>query len=127
MSNHASEFSKSLSPLRPSHQYSRSATDLSPPAAAKNHYFSHNHPHLHRRDKEEKLPNSSGLSLLPSALPDWSKSEGVSPNDSRVNSRRASIVASNDESTMAGGQRRTRHITPKEVADEKERSLLRVA
>ena len=105
---------------RPSHQLHRSVSAISNGMASKHHRSHSHHLHLHRRDKEDK---SLGLNLLHSRTHEWTRSEGVTPNDSRNASRRTSLLASAEDSVGLTGLQR--FVSEAEVKAEKENNALR--
>jgi hypothetical protein len=128
------------SPPRPKHLSTRSITEIS--SVPKTHKH-HHHPHLHHRDKEEKekhpKASNSSLNLQPSAAEfgpgreERSRSEGVTPSESRNASRRGSVngaaagAAWDDSVGMGVLQREKRVVKEGEVREERERGALRAA
>lgn len=109
------------STLRPTHQLSRSISEISPPTSRR--------PHLLRREKDDKLPNyATPLRPRPSFLSERSesgfKSEGVTPNDSRSGSRRPSLLLGDEPAEMALWQQK-RPVKEGEVKEEREKSVQR--
>jgi hypothetical protein len=117
MSSSGAEIPKA-GPVQPHHQLNRSISEI--PRAHRHH-----HPHLHRRDKDERSPQSTKSSLQPGTTLDVPKSEAVTPNESRSISRRTSILGSADESVgMVGLQPQRRPVSEAEVKAEKEKNTL---
>ncbi|CZR65756.1 uncharacterized protein PAC_15656 [Phialocephala subalpina] len=126
------------SPTRPKHLTTRSISDISSIHKEKTHKH-HHHPHLHHRDKERDLSHSvsnlhPGLGLPEALGGSQSKSEGVTPSESRNVSRRGSFMGAdrngngeNWEDSVGGGVRREekRNVKEGEVERERERGVQR--
>lgn len=120
MSNNGVEVSKQISPTRSRHQGTRSITDVS---SHKTHKSHHHHPHIHRKDKDDKTPQSAHPNLQPSGAVEGFKSEVVTPEQSRNGSRRASVLPEGAEGMFTGAQKRD--IREGEVKEEKEKGVQR--
>ncbi|KAI6709739.1 hypothetical protein B2J93_3635 [Marssonina coronariae] len=129
------EFSKapgiSSSPTRPKHLSTRPIPELSAPHSRRHH--KHHHPHTHHRndrdkgrdrDRERERKDVEGAS----------KSEGHTPSESRVVSRRGSLGLDGlDGGVSVGGgigwtrkwMEKERRVRDEEVEEERERGLLR--
>jgi hypothetical protein len=126
MSNHLYDVPvpiyKTASPPRPKHQIHRSITETSFPIPKRHH---HHHIHLHHKDKDSKDKDS----LRSSQPVEDTKSEGVSPDNSREHSRRTSLLPVSAEiegALIANSWKEERTpVKPEEVAEEKEKGHLR--
>lgn len=89
----------------------------------------HHHPHLHRKDhSREKEPQSAHANLQPHEQ--GTKSEGVTPEESRAGSRHNSVSGdmANWDGAKGGGRDRERRVVKEgEVNVERERGVLRAA
>jgi hypothetical protein len=123
MSSHGNDLLKGSNPQNARQQLYRSTSEL--PHSSKLHR--HHHPHLHRRDKEEKVDKSFGSSLQPSSTYEGSKNEWATPNGSHSGSRRTSIFTSADDNLAAmESQREKKIVREGEVKAESEKSIKRV-
>ena len=102
MSSHGAASPRSPPFHRPRHQISRSISELSSPIRL----HRHEHPNQARRDRERDdrtpVPQSAVPLLQAMEPPLVSKSEGVTPNLSPNQSRRASILAASDSDVGLG-------------------------
>src|SRR3954468_23691564 len=94
---------KPTSPPRPKHQTTRSITETS--LVPKLHRPHHHHPHIHRHHHKDKDKEKGGGSASENAssylgAEGGTKSEGVTPDESRVGSRRDSFIAGAGMGTM---------------------------
>lgn len=89
----------------------------------------HHHPHLHRKDhSREKKPQSVHANLQPNKS--LTKSEGVTPVESRAGSRRNSVSGDmvNWDGANGGGRDREKRVVKEgEVSEERERGVFRAA
>lgn len=90
----------------------------------------HHHPHLHHRDKGDARTSGSSLKLGlgvdgSTGREERSKSEGVSPNESRNVSRRGSAAGISGLDGEDSMQKEKRVVNPGEVREERERGVLR--
>lgn len=121
------------SPQRPKHLQNRSITEITSalPRIPHQHYSKHHHhPHIHHKDKASRdygvsqlVYNAQGSLGLPHG--EGSRSEGNSPGESRVGSRRGSLGGGleNKEDSVTG--RKERVVREGEVREERERGVLR--
>jgi CHASE2 domain-containing sensor protein len=126
MSNHLYDLPvpiyKTISPPRPKHQTHRSITEASFPVPKRSHH--HHHIHRHHKDKErDKDSLRSGQPV------EGTKSEGVSPQNSREQSRRTSLLPVSGEIeglvVASSWKEERRVVRAEEVAEEKEKGYLR--
>ncbi|TAQ89555.1 hypothetical protein B7494_g2111 [Chlorociboria aeruginascens] len=117
----ASEISKYSSSIH-QHQVTRSIFEVS----LKVHKHHHSHMHRHKEDKspQSAQPYSANPSLQPNGNFD-TRSEGVTPVESRNESRRGSTFHSATEKPEFGWPGRERVIKEGEIAEEKEKGILR--
>ncbi|ESZ95046.1 hypothetical protein SBOR_4579 [Sclerotinia borealis F-4128] len=117
--------SKYVSPNKPRYQVTQSvseaSTPLKPHRSHRHHH--HHHPHIHRRDRDEK---SSQYTLQKALNPsrEVSRSEGVSPNESRNGSRRPSIFGSAVDGFDLPRDNERRPLREGELEAEKEKGAM---
>jgi hypothetical protein len=109
---------------RPKHQTSRSITETAYPTSRKHHHI-HRHHHKHKDNDSSSAPN-----LHPNGVPiDGSKSEFVTPEESRNTSRRVSLLEISGDieaSAITDSWREERRaVKDGEIVKEKERAALR--
>lgn len=128
---------KTTPPPRPKHQTQRSITEASFPAPKRSHHHHHHHIHRHHKDKErdrDRDRDGSGSGNTQSV--EVTKSEGVSPENSRDPSRRTSLlqaamVAGSGMGELEGfaiangWKEERRAVKAEEVVEEKEKGVLR--
>ncbi|KUJ11281.1 uncharacterized protein LY89DRAFT_655061 [Mollisia scopiformis] len=139
MNTHLADFGKlkdssppNPTPTRPKHLTTRSISEITSIPKVHKH---HHHPHLHHRDKDPAASNPT-LKVQPSVVDvvggERSRSEGVTPNESRNVSRRGSVNVAvvgpwEDSVGMGALQREKRVVKEGEVREERERGALRAA
>jgi len=127
MSNHGGDNTKPSSPARSHHQVTRSIIEVSPPSFPKIHRPQHHHPHIHRRDKDDKTPQSAHLNLQQNGPADGAKSEAVTPHESHNGSRRTSMMGATseiDRAGLPGNPREKRVVKEGQVKEEREKSVI---
>ncbi|KAM3074879.1 hypothetical protein ACMFMG_008292 [Clarireedia jacksonii] len=131
MSSSNSDGSKLVSPVRPRHQVTRSISEASPQSLHKahrshqhHHHHHYHHPHIHRRDKDEKSSQTTLQKAHPGSSIEGTKSEGVSPNDSRNTSRRTSVFGSIGDGLDVIRANIRRPLKDGELEAEKEKGIL---
>ncbi|KAL3427620.1 hypothetical protein PVAG01_01129 [Phlyctema vagabunda] len=133
MSHNGIEASRPVSAQSPRHQVKRSITDTGGFGKAQPHRPHHHHyPHIHRKDEKTSSSSSSQQQQQQSTysnpnpqvnlIIDGIRSEGITPEQSRDGSRRASFLEGVD---VLGNQKRM--VKEGEVVDEKEKSAQRAA
>lgn len=125
MSNSGADNSKPTSPIRSRHQVTRSITEVQSFPKI-HHHFSHHHSHSHhRKDKDDKIPQSALPNLQPNGLIEATKSEAVTPEESRNASRTTSVFSTSIEGIegLPGTQRHT--VKEGDVKKNREKGMLR--
>ncbi|PQE04351.1 septum formation initiator domain-containing protein [Rutstroemia sp. NJR-2017a BBW] len=121
MSSSNGDGSKLTSPVRPRHQVTRSISHRS---QHHHHHHHYHHPHIHRRDKDEKSSQSTLQKAHAGSSIEGTKSEGVSPNESRNTSRRTSVFGSAGDGLDVARANIRRPLKDGELAAEKEKEVL---
>jgi len=121
MSGYATEMPRGTVSHRPHHSLSRSISEIT--SVPRVHRSHHHHNPLHRRDKDDKTPQSAAPNLQPGI--DSSKSEAVTPADSLNPSRRASITGADDNIGMAGTGWPKQLVKDGQVKEERGKNFLR--
>ncbi|KAI9647597.1 hypothetical protein NHQ30_003982 [Ciborinia camelliae] len=113
--------SKYVSQNKSRHQATRSLSEASsPPLKPRRSHHYHHHPHIHRRDKDDKSSQSTLQKALNSSG-EVSRSEEVSPDESRNGSRRPSILGSTVDGFDLSRNNERRPLREGELEAEKER------
>ncbi|KAL2070929.1 hypothetical protein VTL71DRAFT_13955 [Oculimacula yallundae] len=130
-----------ISPTRPKHLSTRSITEVNAPPSlpripgnsGKHHHHHHHHPHIHHgrhRDKERDgmrgVDGRDGSAEYGNAI-GGSRSEGHTPSESRVGSRRGSFNWKGEDGSGLSRERKERErvVREGEVREERERGVLR--